>query len=699
MARALACPEDPRPLPGWLLEHQRPLVRRLLPVLRQRGGALLAAPVGSGKTYMALAAAMLWSPSPAMALVPAILVPQWQRTATALGLEISLWSHERLSRGGLPDRLAHRDRGLVIVDESHRFRNPGSRRYQHLAPALIGRTVLLLSATPVVNRLADLAHQLLLCVRDDTLVPFGIPSLVEHLGNEAEMDSALGTLVLTGRDLGDKPQRRGRRARGNSDDEFLESTCAAIDSLALARDVATAGLIRIVLWRALASSPAALLGVLRRYRGLLRHAAEAAAGGRIMDRSALRKFIGHAPDQLMMWQLMPDHSGSSDLDLNDLRILDCLEERVVARSRLPDEKCQRLGEQLESGRTIVFTGARETVRYLREHLKPGPIAWCTGESAGIGHTRMPHDQVLNWFGPGSNGNGPRVLVTTDVASEGLDLQRAERVVHYDLPWTTVRLDQRDGRAIRLGSEHGEVQVIRFDPPAILRDRLRQVPILARKRTLPRRAGLIGSAARSWRWRDEIAVLGGGSGPTGRWAAVSATSAGVLAGFTIVLPPHQECAPVLGWLDGEGNWSEHPAVVSRMLAVVREAAGIADPGDEMLNHALRMLSPIVQSRLQAARRARWSAPQLGSSATALVTRLNALAGRAARDRDSARLVLLERALRFCGRGHTAGEGRWIQSLLALSDARLVEHIARCPPPDPDPLPVVRLNGLIVLVASQ
>ncbi|MBI3746094.1 MAG: hypothetical protein HY264_06140 [Chloroflexi bacterium] len=42
------------------------------------------------------------------------------------------------------------------------------------------------------------------------------------------------------------------------------------------------------------------------------------------------------------------------------------------------------------------------------------------------------------------------LLASDVAAEGLNLQRAGRIVHYDLPWTAVRLEQRDGRALRQG---------------------------------------------------------------------------------------------------------------------------------------------------------------------------------------------------------------------------------------------------------
>ena len=46
-----------------------------------------------------------------------------------------------------------------------------------------------------------------------------------------------------------------------------------------------------------------------------------------------------------------------------------------------------------------------------------------------------------------------LLLTTDLASEGVNLQDASVVVHLDLPWTAARLEQRVGRVARLASAH------------------------------------------------------------------------------------------------------------------------------------------------------------------------------------------------------------------------------------------------------
>lgn len=699
IAAALRRREADRPVQDWLLEYQKPIVRRLLPMLERNGGALLAAPVGSGKTYMALATAALWSNRPALALVPAALISQWRRTSERLNVGIELWSHERLSRGALPARLDHRERGLVIIDESHHFRNPASRRYRLLAPALVGRSVLLLSATPVVNRLSDLASQLLLAIRDDALSAFGLPSIREHLALESESHPALGALLLTTPEPGlGKPRRHDHRSRPASHPETIASLCRSIEGLALSRDVAVAGLIRMVLWRALASSPAALAGALKRYRGLLLHAWEALGSGQVVDRAQLRRFLGNAPDQLLMWELLPATNLASDLELADLGVLDSLLDEVNIASRRPDEKATRLANLLEDGlRSVVFTGARETVRYLRDRL-PGPVAWCTGEAAGIGHTHLSRDDVLAWFRPGHlNGGGPVTLIATDVAAEGLDLQRAQRIVHYDLPWTWVRLDQRDGRALRLGSEHSAVEVIRFDPPDSIAERLGQVTRLARKRRLPHKAGLLGGTARAWHWRDRIADNATPGSP-GRWAAVRSESGGLLAGFSIMTGPEQELASAVGWLDPDGRWWEEPRIIERIYGEAAAAPTAELPPGRLREWLLR-LSPIIKERLDLIRRSRWSAPAMGSTTMALIERLNRLAARAARDRDRGRIDGLERGLAFAARGHTAGEESWIGMWAQLTDQQLVAQLARCPLPEPRIIPRVRLNGLVLLTPSR
>src|ERR1043166_323673 len=72
-----------------------------------------------------------------------------------------------------------------------------ARGYATLAPWCVGRRGLLVSATPAVNRLEDVAHQLLLFVRDDALGWSGVASLRRGLAGRGE---ALAHLIVTGED-------------------------------------------------------------------------------------------------------------------------------------------------------------------------------------------------------------------------------------------------------------------------------------------------------------------------------------------------------------------------------------------------------------------------------------------------------------------------------------------------------------------
>ena len=190
LARSLLPAEHTAVPPAWLLPGQCRSFRRVLAALARHGGALLADPVGSGKTYVALAVAAVLSADqvhasrrPTACLVPATLADPWRAVAAALGVAVEVATHQAASRGRLPAGT----RGLVIVDESHHFRNPRTRRYRALAPWLVGRPVLLLSATPIVNRLEDLAHQLLLGVRDDALAADGPISLKAARANGGDV--------------------------------------------------------------------------------------------------------------------------------------------------------------------------------------------------------------------------------------------------------------------------------------------------------------------------------------------------------------------------------------------------------------------------------------------------------------------------------------------------------------------------------
>ncbi len=684
LARSVAPRERDVAAPRWLQPEQVAPYRRALAALERYGGAMLADPVGSGKTWIALAVAAALDPGgTTVAVVPAALVGQWRATAVEIGVAITVHSHEALSRGRLPGA----PRGLVIVDEAHRFRNPATRRYATLARWLVGGGALLLSATPVVNRLEDLAHQLLLAVRDDALVARGCSSLVTALRAGAAPE-ALGDLVLCRAAPAAMPVAVSRRVTlplTRTERELL----GGLELLRLSPDAGVAALLRVVFWRALASSPGAFAGTLARYRRLLHHAR---AAGRPVTRAAIRSFTGADPEQLLLWEMLPGVDGAADLCLEDATALAALEARARLAAAALDARSAVLRAVLADGATsIVFTASRDSLGWLRDRLADLRPAWVSGDAAGIGTTRMSRESVLRLFRPAAveagaatgpaaamNGGGhSKLLLATDVASEGLDLQRAERIVHYDLPWTSVRLDQRAGRALRLGARGESVEILAFAPAPELEALLHQHVRLTEKRRLGVTAGIESDGRWLYRWRGDLALEWNEGTAVEGMAVVPGDEAGWLVGFafdrvlaegTVVRAP-----ATLLWLSDDDGLTEDPSVCVARLLALRDRTGHPPSTGERAAAVLR-IAPIVRSRLRLAYGDDWRV-HATEERDRLARRLRRLAALAARDRDRPRLALVSRALVWLAGGLSAGELLLAGDLLTAPDERLLGELPR------------------------
>jgi hypothetical protein len=130
---------------------------------------------------------------------------------------------------------------------------------------------------------------------------------------------------------------------------------------------------------------------------------------------------------------------------------------------------------------LVFTQFADTVHYLSTELKRFGLTKIDGVT---GNSENP--AVIAWrFSPISNGKSVakdeelRVLIATDILSEGLNLQDCAIIVNYDLPWAIIRLIQRAGRVDRIGQTAANILCYSFLPAEgveriiRLRSRLRQ----------------------------------------------------------------------------------------------------------------------------------------------------------------------------------------------------------------------------------
>ena len=123
-----------------------------------------------------------------------------------------------------------------------------------------------------------------------------------------------------------------------------------------------------------------------------------------------------------------------------------------------------LNNQHGSEKVLVFTQYSDTANYIYRQLRKRgfkQIERATGASAN------PTD-IVERFSPKSNnaqvqGKELRILVATDVLSEGQNLQDSHIIVNYDLPWAIIRLIQRAGRVDRIGQQAETIFCYSFFP--------------------------------------------------------------------------------------------------------------------------------------------------------------------------------------------------------------------------------------------
>ena len=434
-----------------LRDDQRRMVARVARALARDGGCLLADDVGRGKTYVALAIARAWTHP--LVVIPASLRHTWLEAMRRADVHCALVTHESLSRGRAPVLAADG----IIVDESHRFRSPASRRHELLARIASHAPLLLLSATPLQNGARDLAAQLAL-----------------FLGSSAFQRSPaeLARHVVRGSDLRDAQLPAVAPplwVHPESDDGAVLRAILSLPAPPQPIDCGDAGVLRTIgLVRAWASSRAALVATLRRRRQVTTAIEQCAAEGLAPSRRDVRAWQGIGADvQLALAPLLVSHALTDDASVitsalvAERTALEALE-RTIAASADPDAArvaaLRTLRTEHPGLRILAFSEFASTVRaYFAAMRNDAEVGLLTAADARIASGRLPRDALLARFAPtaqGATAPGPRervsLLLSTDLLSEGVNLQDASVVVHLDLPWNPARLAQRVGRVRRPG---------------------------------------------------------------------------------------------------------------------------------------------------------------------------------------------------------------------------------------------------------
>ena len=165
-----------------------------------------------------------------------------------------------------------------------------------------------------------------------------------------------------------------------------------------------------------------------------------------------------------------DFNSNFIIDLEkDLKILQSLKD--IWNTVQTDDKLEyfikelKNNKNLKNNKLIIFTESKETAEYLTDNIQRR-----LNEKVLMFNGTMP-DSIRNSiranFDPNYNKdrqrNEYRILITTDVLAEGMNLHRSNVIINYDLPWNPTKIMQRVGRINRVGTKHSEIFVYNFFP--------------------------------------------------------------------------------------------------------------------------------------------------------------------------------------------------------------------------------------------
>lgn len=607
--------------------YQQDGYKQLQKIAARYRGAFLCDGVGLGKTYVGLMLIewlVRYERKRVALFVPkAGRDPVWEAALArelpdlgdAYGPGVLIFNHTDLARDNatIQKRLddVARNADVVIIDEAHHFRNPGTRgetpkdildpskpgpayipgegivkpsRYRRLYDIVDGKTLFLLTATPVNNRLIDLQHMIELFSRKQSdyfkAAPLGIHSLPGHFRRiESALQKKLGQkspaigassdpadvtdeAVEAVRFLGDDGLfqalvvqrsrayvRKSQLAAGASITSFptrqppkvapyelkktygrlLDMVESAFENdsplfflpiyyplndwigpeeeldaqkFAKGRQGQVVALVRTAFLKRFESSVDAFtsscINLLKRVLAWVEIHSETPSE-RKKFKQWQEKHVELVGETTREATLFDDPDADDDVHLVPQDMLDDVEKLDRSKYNVPkmlhecyndldqladflkeaarfkpshDDKLQTLIKLLKKDpvlkqhKCLIFTEFKDTARYLKRELDAAGIDGVEEIDSGSTSDR---GTLIRRFSPYYNGTTPaqlakeghdeiRILISTDVLSEGLNLQDATRLINYDLHWNPVRLMQRIGRVDRRMTPKIEEQI-------------------------------------------------------------------------------------------------------------------------------------------------------------------------------------------------------------------------------------------------
>ena len=575
-----------------LSEFQEDAVKKARKILARYDGVIIADSVGLGKTWIGkklLEDFAYHMRQKAIVICPASLREIWQAELADATISASVISQEELGREEFDPR-PWADAEVVLIDESHNFRNPNAQRYASIESVLGAngrrgrdssrKKVILLTATPINNDLMDLYSQLslvtggdrsyfaasgigdlyryFLAARRSTRLQdgaFALFNLLEEVvirRTRAFIRSAYPEATIAGKKV-HFPARRLRTVQYNLEATYggiYDEIVSGIESLALApynleaykkkgvevdefeagREQALVGIFKSRYLKRFESSVEAFRISVRRALAFLKTFESYILDGRVLrsgdfhramsflatededddatPRSLADEMDASADARHLLERMESIDPGKYDLRRmhdalqHDIEGLSLIWERVKSISPKDDIKLTTLKDilagKLRGQKALIFTYYKDTARYLYSQLgnADNPEAAAFQKRLGrvlirrmdSGADAKERVRMVRAFAPKAN-RAPEIaetekeidiLISTDVLSEGQNLQDCGYLINYDLHWNPTRMVQRAGRIDRIGTDFDTLWIYNMFPDEGLERLLRLVESLSDK---------------------------------------------------------------------------------------------------------------------------------------------------------------------------------------------------------------------------
>ncbi|HLJ33525.1 MAG TPA: helicase-related protein, partial [Ktedonobacteraceae bacterium] len=581
-----------------LSEFQEDAVRKARKILARYDGVLIADSVGLGKTWIGkklLEDYAYHLRYKAVVICPAALRKMWEDELLSAGIAARIITQEILGRDEFDIRDTQ-DADIVLVDESHNFRNRNAQRYESLERLLAAnnrqgavsgerKKLILLTATPINNTVFDLYNQVNLFTGGDRsyFAAAGIGDLQRYFmiarraNRQQDSGIALFNLLeevvirrtrpfikeaypnatIKGQPI-NWPERRLKTIRYNLEttyDGIYDRIVSRVEGLKMApyrletykkqgiqrdqfeegREEALVGIFKSRYLKRFESSVEAFRISVKRALQFLETFESYILEGKVLDSASFQRAMrflasedeeddatpGTPSTPRSLSERLDAHTEAREFintlptldatlyDLkrlhNDLRkdttalneVLQSINTISPARDAKLATLKQLLAGELKGRKVLLFTYYKDTARYLYNQLcsdEPSTQQWRA--SAGnpdirrmdSGADARERTRLVTHFAPHANkrdditGTTDEIdlLISTDVLSEGQNLQDCGVLINYDLHWNPTRMVQRAGRIDRIGTDFSTLWVMNMFPEDGLEKLLGLVESLSQK---------------------------------------------------------------------------------------------------------------------------------------------------------------------------------------------------------------------------